>query len=363
MRRLFTLVYSLFAISPYLLGASQQPLSVEEIVQRHLQALGGEQKIDAIVTTTTHAEYREGSFVMPDAYIARMRPYYKTICDKSKPLGDVCEGYDGSAWEWYADPGIVVRTVGPAAAAARHGELIDPLVDYKAQSTNIDLAGTEEFHGSQVYRLHLTLDDGFEKDLFIDQQSFLIVGDRRTAPIHAFGDAVHSENRIGDYRPVGGVLFPFSYIEVEIASGRELNRLTVQSMSVNDKFDAAFFGPPEFTRTPLQQFLEQLYMEREDSTSVMHTYRQFRAANRQTDTRSGVEFVGYQMVKMGDYRGALELLRANAADYPNSPSAQFAVGRACKAAGDTGGASAAFKRALEIDPGFKKAQDGLNALR
>ena len=54
-----------------------------------------------------------------------------------------------------------------------------------------------------------------------NQQSFLIVGDRRSAPIHAFGEPVRSENRIGDYRPVNGVLFPFSFAEVEI--GNEKN--------------------------------------------------------------------------------------------------------------------------------------------
>ena len=65
-----------------------------------------------------------------------------------------------------------------------------------------------------------------------------------------------------------------------------------------------------------------------DPVSVIYTYREFRTANSQVETREGVEFIGYQMVKMGDYRGAIELLGAN-----------------------------------EIDPTFKKASDGLDALR
>jgi len=39
-----------------------------------------------------------------------------------------------------------------------------------------------------------------------------------------------------------------------------------------------------------------------------------------------VEFIVYQMAKMGDFNGAVELLRANAADYPQSASAQFWTG-------------------------------------
>ena len=73
--------------------------------------------------------------------------------------------------------------------------------------------------------------------------------------------------------------------------------------------------------------------------------------------------MGYQMVKMGDFPSAIELLKANATDYPQSASAQFGLGRAYKAAGRLDAAEAAFKKALEIDPKFKKATDGLNALR
>ena len=104
-------------------------------------------------------------------------------------------------------------------------------------------------------------------------------------------------------------------------------------------------------------------MERTDPVSVKFTYQQFRTANPAIDTREGVEFIGYQMVKMADFNGAVELLKANAADYPKSASAQFGLGRAYKAAGDPQNARSAFSRALQIDPGFKRATEGLNALR
>jgi len=337
---------------------------VDEIVARHMQALGGREKLNSIHSVVEHLEYREASFVFPNAFVARMRPYYKTLGDPKITNVEINEGYDGSAWEYHGDPGVVIRVVGAAAAATRHGtEMFDSLVDYKALGTRVDLSGVEEFAGRPAYKLHVTLADGFEKELFVDQQSNLIIGDRRSAPIHAFGDPVRSENHIGDYRPVSGVLSPFSIKEVEIATGRELNSNTVQSLEVNKILDPSFFSPPQYQRTPLQQMLEQLYLERTDPACVMWTYRGFRAANPAVDTRSGVESIGYQMVKMGDFQTAIQLLRANAADYPKSASAQFGVGRAYNAAGDVKNARIHFQKALEIDPSFKKATDGLNALR
>ena len=214
-----------------------------------------------------------------------------------------------------------------------------------------------------VHQSAAKVDVNFEKDLFIDAQSFLIAGDRRAAPVHAFGVAVRSENRFGDYRPVSGVLFPFTVQEVEIATGKELNSVTCQSITANEKFDADYFGPPQYKRTSLQQMLEQLYMERSDSVSLLWTYRGFRAANPAIDTRAGVEFIGYQMAKMGDLNGAIALLKENAADYPKSASAQYGLGRVYNAAGDVQNARGSFQKALKIDPSFKKASDGLNAMR
>jgi hypothetical protein len=138
----------------------------------------------------------------------------------------------------------------------RHGtELIDSLTDAKALGAHVELAGVEAFAGRPAYKFHVTLADGFEKDLFVDGRSFLIAGDRRAAPVHAFGVAVQSENRFGDYRPVNGVLFPFTVQEVEIATGKELNSVTCQSITVNEKFDASYFSPPQYNRTSLQQML------------------------------------------------------------------------------------------------------------
>ena len=50
-------------------------------------------------------------------------------------------------------------------------------------------------------------------------------------------------------------------------------------------------------------------------------------------------------------------------EYPVSASAQFGLGRAYSAAGENENARGAFSRALTIDPTFKKATQGLEALR
>jgi len=352
-------------------AAGQEALSIDQIVTRHVGALGGAEKIDGLQSLVIRGMHHEGGVIPPDMpirarnYMAFLRPYYGVIGDPAIANPELREGFDGSSWEYYGDPGIVVRTVGAAAAATRHTPefLQDSLVDYREKGTHLELVGSEKIGDRQCYKIQVTLADGFEKYVFVDRETFLVIADRKSAPIHAFGSSVISETRFSDYQPVNGVLMWRRELEVEMATGRVLAESRRVTIEANTLHDPSIFSPASRSRTPLQECLEQLYNERTDPVSVMYSYRLFKATHPGVNTRDGVEFVGYQMAKMGDYPASIELLKANSADYPNSASSQFGLGRAYQAAGNLELAKQAFERALQIDPGFKKASDGLNVLR
>jgi tetratricopeptide (TPR) repeat protein len=352
-------------------AAGQEALTLDQIVLRHLEALGGADRIHALQSLVIRGMHHEGGVIPPDMpirarnYMAFLRPYYGVIGDPAIANPDLREGFDGSSWEYYGDPGIVVRTVGAAAAATRHTSefLQDSLLDYREKGTRLELAGSEKISDRECYKIRVTLADGFQKYVFVDHETFLVIADRKSAPIHAFGSSVTSETRFSDFQPVNGVLMSRRELEVEIATGRVLAESRRVIIEANTLHDPSIFSPAPRTRTPLQECLEQLYNERTDTISVMYTYRLFKTTHPEVDPREGIEFVGYQMAKMSDYSASIELLKANAADHPNSASSQFSLGRAYTAAGITELAKQAFERALRIDPQFKKATDGLNALR
>ena len=88
--------------------------------RRHIEARGGYERIAALQTVV----YSRGTYSEPgytgsgNAFMARQRPYLKVVGNPEQP-GGFMEGYDGSSWEWFRDPGIVIRTVGAAAGASR----------------------------------------------------------------------------------------------------------------------------------------------------------------------------------------------------------------------------------------------------
>jgi hypothetical protein len=333
-------------------AASRLPAQVpsaDAVVARYVAARGGLDRLRSIQTIIYRGEYHEGTESLHHAAMGLMRPYYKLVGDPESPSRSFAEGYDGSAWEFYGDPGVVVRTVGPASAAGRHATSIDgPLVDYAAHGWSIRLQGLDTVAGRPAYRIVVHMLDGFEQQELIDTTTWLLTAERKVAPIHAFGASVTSEERIGDYRPVDGVLFPFSRREVEIPSGRVLNEMQWTSITLNRPLDPLVFSPPSYTRTPFQAFLEHLYAERADTSAVYWSYREFRGAYPDLDTHAGVEFIGYQMLKMGDIRSAITLLTLDATDYPTVSSAAFGLGRAYRTAGDSVHAQTWLRRAHSL---------------
>jgi hypothetical protein len=343
-----------------------QELSAEEIVARHLQARGGAQRLRAIETVIySRGLYREGDYVgSGHAFMAMARPYFKIVGDPADTSASFREGYDGSAWEWYRSPGVVVRTVGAANAAIRHNLDPDgPLSDYRQKGTHIERVADATVGGRSAYGILVALRDGVRSLFLIDKETFLIAAVRKAAPIHAFGAPVTTEERVGDYRSVDGVLFSFRSTEVDIATGKELNSMAWGAIEINRKLPREWFSPPPFARTPVQEFLEQLYYERADTSAIQWSYVAFRRAHPDIDTHAGVEMIGYQMLKMGDNPGATTLLALNANDFPRSSSSAFGLGRALVAGGDRTRARKEFTRALQLDPANKAAANALASIR
>src|SRR3954466_15279515 len=148
-------------------AAGQDSLTIDQIVLRHVEALGGPERIHALQSLVIRGMHHEGGVIPPEMpvrarnYMAFLRPYYGVIGDPAIPNPDLREGFDGSSWEYYGDPGIVMRTVGAAAAASRHTAefLQNSLIDYAEKGTRLELQGNDRIGDRDCYRIFVTLSD------------------------------------------------------------------------------------------------------------------------------------------------------------------------------------------------------------
>lgn len=339
--------------------------TVEEIIAKNIRARGGYEALKAIKTLVySKGTYHEGDFTgSGNALMAFMRPFFRVVGDPDNPKTSIKEGFDGSSWEWYADPGVVVRTVGAASGATRRGaDFEGAFVDFKAKGNKVVLGKPTDIGGKPAYQLIVTTPDNFSRSYFFDAQSYLVIADRYSAPVHAFGDEVKTESRFSDFRPVAGVLFAFHGSEVNIADGKVLNEMQWGAVEANKELPKSWFSPPQYERNLLQKFLEDIYVQRTDATAVMWSYNLFRRTYPEINTEDGIEFIGYQMLKMGEKEPAVILLKANAADYPQSAAAAFSLARAYQTNGNNKQAAAEYRRTLKLNPNSKRAAEALKQL-
>jgi tetratricopeptide (TPR) repeat protein len=358
---------SLMVLPAFLFLAAAAPTSppIEPLLERHVAALGGIRAIESIGSIVELGWYSEGDLRIA-TYAAQRRPFYRVIGDPRDPLGEIHEGYDGSAWEYYPDPGIVLRTVGDAASAARHAaDFDDPLVQAEARGITLTPGAPAVLLGASELVVHATLPDGFSEDVFVNPTTWMIDAERRTVPMHAFGKRYSTIDALADYHRDGGVMRAHTFKEIDEDTGEILTQSTVTSVQVNPNLPVAMFLPPQWNRTPLQTMIQRIYDERDEARSVLDTYRNFSALVdiRADATGDAIDFVGYQCLKMGHPDTAVALLSQNVADHPHSAPAHFGLGRAYEASGHIEDARSQYLAATALDPGYKRAKDALDSLR
>jgi hypothetical protein len=339
---------------------------VADIVRRHVAAIGGQDAVRSLHDFELRLIYTEGTFSAQSS-LAQARPYFRLVRVPAGPLtkDSVLEGYDGAAWEYYGDPGVVLRTVGSAGAIARRNahQFIDPLVDAADNRTTLKYLGDRVVGRKSVSTVSARFSDGTIYLVFVDRTTYLIDGFAENIQRHAFGKTVATHTAMDDYRPVGGVMMPFRARQIDDNTGKVLNSSVTTSARANVGLLPSYFAPPTFTPTPLQSAIATIYDDRDDPAAVAQAYEDYRELfGNVPPTLDAINFIGYQCLKMGAATSAIALLAANVRDNEGSASAHFSLGRAFATAGKIRPARAEFKLALKLDPTFKRAADALKEL-
>ncbi len=243
-RRLFPIA-SLAACALLLAAAPEETtLTADQIVQKHVAALGGAAKLNAIQTLV----------VTGKASILGQTDAPLTILVKRPNLMRLEMTFQGQKIVQAFD-GVTAWTINPAAgeeprrssdedtrAAQESSDFIGGnLVDYKSKGNTVELVDKEEIDGVAVYKLKLTKKNGSVEYDYLDAASFLPVKTqgRRTQ----LGQEILYESKIGNYKPVEGVPMPFSL--TQLVNGRLAMEITIEKMDANVPIDQAVFKMPE----------------------------------------------------------------------------------------------------------------------
>ena len=240
--RRLVLALSLVASSVTLAGqaVSQQPqLSVDEIVAKHLDAIGGLERLKDIQTMKKVAKVTmQGRETTTTMYFKRpnMSRQETTVDGKQ-----VINAFDGTT-PWIINPHTgfnrPVAVSGAQAASIREDSSFDsPLVDYKSRGTIIDYVGKEPLGEGEAHHLRVTSASRQVRHLYLDATTYLEL------KLAADVGGAKLEQLSSDYRDVEGV--KVAHHLKTMVNGAVQAEMQLESVEFNLPLETALFRMPK----------------------------------------------------------------------------------------------------------------------
>ncbi len=218
--------------------------TADEIIEKHIKAEGGAEKMKAIQTMRMTGKMKMGAMELPVVMI-KARPDQMRMDFTVQGMTGT-QAYDGTTG-WSVMP-FMGKKEPEKMSEDMLKEMRDeadfdgPLVDYKAKGNKVEYLGKEDVQGSPAYKLKVTTKQGNETTMYIDAETYLVIKTESKRKIQ--GQEVEGETTIGDYKEVDGMMFPYS-LEMKAKGAPAGQSITLEKYELNPKIDAAQFKMPE----------------------------------------------------------------------------------------------------------------------
>jgi hypothetical protein len=224
---------------------STPPLTVEEIVARHVAARGGLETIRSIRTMREKGRISAGANREGRVTRERKRPgstrFELTVQGvTSVMVSDGRHGWKMSPLDGDLEPRPLPHEV--VAEVAEQADIEGPLVDWKAKGHQLELAGREVIDGRETFKVKLTLKSGAVRYEYFDVESFARL--RTDSTRHWRGQPVRIETTFGDHRKTGGILCPH-LIEIAAVGRPQRLRIVLETIEVNPPLSDTRFAMAE----------------------------------------------------------------------------------------------------------------------
>ncbi len=237
-----------------LVTASLQAETLDDVLAKHWQALGGKDKIAAVQSARMTVKQVFGPQEVP-AVILWQRPDKVRMEFTMQGMTGI-QAYDGTT-AWMVMPFLGKNdpeemTGDDLKDIIQQADLVEgPLFNWKEKGHTLEFLGEDTIEGTPAWKLKLTLKNGDESTIWFDKDAYLMIkseGKRKRGE-----QEIEIESSFGDYKEVDGLLFPFS-IETKAKGQPQGATITVVSIELNPKLDPAIFAmPAKKTEAPAGQ--------------------------------------------------------------------------------------------------------------
>ena len=241
------LLLTLFTLA--LFAAPSTAQTIDEIVAHYIKSIGGMEKIQAVTSLR-----RSGKFIGGGGFEA-------AVVQENKREGRVREetslqgmigiiAYDGKTgwkiepWNGKKDP--------ESLGEEEFDEIIEdadfdgPLVNYKQKGNKVEFAGMDQFEGTDVFKLKVTVANGNVYFYYLDTEYYVPIKIDTKRMIR--GAEREYETVLADYKEVAGWYLPHS-IETNAKGSPDKEKVAYEKIEANVTIDAGRFEMPGLVKS------------------------------------------------------------------------------------------------------------------
>jgi outer membrane lipoprotein-sorting protein len=227
---------ALLALTGMLAGIMVQAQTVDEIINKHIEAIGGKEKINAIKTVYT--EYTmdiQGNQASGLTYLVNGKGYRNEVDFGGQKIIQCINETGG----WQVNPLMGQTSAEPLPedqAKASKAQLFigGPLQDYAAKGYKVEMQDKEE----GAYKLQLTTPEGATMTFYIDPTTYYI--NKMVSKVTAGGQEMETIAVYSDYQKADNGFVSAKSTELTVSQGFVLN-VTVTKLEFNKDIDVKLF--------------------------------------------------------------------------------------------------------------------------
>jgi hypothetical protein len=211
-----------------------QAQTVDEIISKHIAALGGKENLNKIQNVVM-----EGTMNIQGNDIALTLTRVNKKLNRQDISAMGMNGFDMTTdkegWKYMPFQGMQKpepKTEDEVKKAQSGLDVNGPLLDYAAKGNKVELQGKEDVEGAACYKLKITFASGKEVTYYIDLASSMIIRIKETRKMN--GEDVEMVTDLSDYKDVEGVKMAFTITQ-------QIGTISISGIKVNQTIpDSAF---------------------------------------------------------------------------------------------------------------------------
>ena len=235
MKKLFSLAALLFVMA-----ISVQAQTVDEIIEKHLAAIGGKEKLMQLNTMIMEGNLTVQGMDIP---IKISQEHNKGQRVEISVMG--MTGYlintPAEGWNFFPFQGQATPEAMSAEAVKEATDQLDlqnSLMNYKEKGHQVEYISKEDFEGTECFKLKVLFKGGAEATMFFDPVTYYMI--KQITKTKSTGQEAVQEQTFSNFTKQDGYVFPFSLSGVGPGGV-----VTVTKIEINIPLDESLFKAPK----------------------------------------------------------------------------------------------------------------------